>query len=142
MDVNCGNCHFFIKVAGQVKGGQCRFSPPTPMVIGARQVPGLTGFPGASGGIEPVIASQFPPVAEDTWCGCFRPRVQPVALEPHLIVEPDYVVIVHNGLADHPALSTSELIGQLMKDSGGKLNPVALRAEIEAQMAKADDKSG
>lgn len=137
MQPSCGNCVFFFKVVGQPKGGQCRFSPPTPMVIGARQVPGLTGLPGAAGGIEPVIASQFPPVTEDAWCGCFRERVRPQALEPHLVVEADYVAIVSAALADDPLVVTSVLVGQLMKENGGKLNPVALRAEIERQRQKA-----
>lgn len=72
--IACRDCQFFVKMpSGGPKVGQCRFSPPTPMILGMRQVPGLTGIPGANGGVEPVIGSQFPPVAEDTWCGCFRP---------------------------------------------------------------------
>lgn len=84
MQIACRECQFFVKTpAAGAKAGQCRFSPPTPMVLGMRQLPGLTGIPGAGGGVEPLIGSQFPPVAEDTWCGCFRPRNETAISDDH-----------------------------------------------------------
>lgn len=76
----CGDCLFFMPVpetAGQPSGGACHFSPPTPLVIGMQQVPGtLVRAQGPQ--VQPVIASQFPPVPADAWCGCFRPTQQVV----------------------------------------------------------------
>lgn len=79
MKVSCSNCQFFTRT--QPKGGECHFSPPTVLILGMQQVQGLVGLPGANG-VQPVVGSHFPPVADTTFCGCFRPaQPQPIAIE-------------------------------------------------------------
>lgn len=78
--MNCGSCLYFTSQAGVPgNGGVCRFSPPTPMIVGMQQTPALVGLPGG-GGVQPVLGSHFPPVRADQWCGCYRAR--PAEVDP------------------------------------------------------------
>lgn len=68
---SCANCKFFsLNDVGEPEGGQCRYSPPVPMLL--PQAPTLV----RAGGIG--VAGIFPPVSPDTYC--FKHEPAPATL--------------------------------------------------------------
>lgn len=72
----CGNCAYFKPT--QAENGECRFAPPTPILIGMQQVNALhVRGPQAA----PIVAGFFAPTQAQNWCGCHRAQV-PVGTAP------------------------------------------------------------
>jgi hypothetical protein len=69
---NCGNCNAF--QAGANGEGVCRARPPTAIMVGIQQMPGI-GLLKSGPQMQqvPVFQGVFPPMRASSWCRDWQP---------------------------------------------------------------------